>query len=302
MGTQTKTSLAKRRIALRRIVLGSLVVLCLGLFTVYFREPERGSLHGVQAGVGGLVAPLESITDRAVQPFRDGWGWVTDLVGARDRAKRLEKENAELRAALVENASHEEELLRLREVTGFSDEIAQGYRRVPARIHGRSPLNLYGRARLSVGTDDGVVNNSIVVTGAGERGALVGYVIRAQSGSSVVSFITDPRTGVGVRVQGSNNAPAILSATYEGKLELKNVPRDYPLEDGAAVETSGFSPPGLPSIYPSGIPVGQVYQFGRLEADVYQRVQVRPFVDVRELSEVIVLTPQSEEARRRAAG
>lgn len=302
MGTQPTSRLSKRRIALRRVVLGSLVIACLSLFTAYFREPESGSLHTVQAGAGGLVAPLESITDRAVQPFRDGWGWMTDLVDARDRAERLEKEVVELRAALVEDASKEGELERLRRLTGFADELAKGYRRVPARIHGRSPLNLYGRARLSVGTDDGVVNNSIVVTGDGARGALVGYVIRAQSESSVVSFITDPRTGVGVRVQGSNNAPAILSATYDGNLQLENVPADYPLKDGAAVETSGFSSPNLPSIYPSGIPVGQVYQFSHMESEVYQRVQVNPFADVRSLSEVIVLTPQSVEARRRAAG
>jgi rod shape-determining protein MreC len=301
MGTQPTTRLAKRRIALRRVVLGSLVVVSMGLFTAYFREPEDGSLHSVQSGVGGLVAPLESITDRAVQPFRDGWNWMTDLVDARDRAETLEKEVAELRAALVENASKADEADRLRRLTGFTDEV-EGYTRVPARVHGRSPVNLYGRARLSVGTDDGVITNSIVVSSDGERGALVGYVISAQPGSSVVSFITDPRTGVGVRVLGAGNAPAILGATYEGNLELKNVPGDFALKSGAAVETSGFTSPELPSIYPQGIPIGQIYQFGKLESEVYQRVQVRPYVDVRTLSEVIVLAPESSEARRRAAG
>lgn len=301
MGTQPTTRLAKRRIALRRVVLGSLVLVSIGLFSAHFRESQGGSLHRMQAGVGGLVAPLESVTDRAVQPFRDGWSWITDLVDARDRAEELEKEVAKLRAELVKNASEADEVARLRLLTSFPDELA-GYKRVPARIQGRSPVNLYGRARLSVGSDDGVVTNSIVVTGDGERGALVGYVISAQASSAVVSFITDPRTGVGVRVLGSGNAPAILGATYEGNLELKNVPGSYALKNGAAVETSGFSAPELPSIYPQGIPVGQIEQFGRLESEVYQRVQVRPFVDPRSLSEVIVLAPVSDEARRRAAG
>jgi rod shape-determining protein MreC len=302
MGTQPTTRLAKRRIALRRVVLGSLVVVSIGLFSAYFRETESGALHGVQARTGSMVAPLESITDRAVRPFRDGWNWVTSLVNARDRAAELEKEVAQLRAELVQNASEEAELARLRQTVGFPDEIATGYKRVPARIHSRSPMNLYGRARISVGTNDDVVTNSIVVTGNKGRGALVGYVITAQARSSVVSFITDPRTGVGVRVQGSNNAPAILGATYEGNLELENVPGDYPLAENAVVETSGFSTPELPSIYPSGIPVGQVEQFDPIESEVYRRVQVRPFVDVRSLSEVVVLAPVSEEARRRAAG
>lgn len=303
MGTQTNTSLGKRRIAIRRVVLGALVVLGIVLFSGYFREGDGGGpLHSVQAGVGAMVAPIESVTDRAVQPFRDGWNWVSELVDARGRAERLQKQVDELQAALIENASKTEELQRLQKVTGFPDEIATGYKRVPARVLGRSPLNLYSRARLSVGTSDGVTNNSIVVTGNGDRGALVGYVISAQSGSSVVSFITDPRTGVGVRVLGSGNAPAILRATFEGQLELENVPQDFPLAKGAAVETAGFSEPGVRSIYPPGIPIGQVVDFGKLEADVYQRVQVRPLVDVRSLSEVVVLAPESVEAKRRASG
>jgi rod shape-determining protein MreC len=302
MGTQTNTSLAKRRVAVRRGVIGGLVVLSIALFSIYFRESGRGPLHGLQDAVGTLAGPVESVADRAVRPLRDAWGWTSDLVGARNRAERLERENAELRAALVENASRDEELARLRALAGVPDELATGYRRVPADVVGRSPTNWYGRARLSVGSPEGVVVNSPVVTSVGRRGALVGYVISVRGGYSVVSFITDPRTRVGARVLGSGNAPAILRSGIGGQLELTNIPRDATITRGATVETAGFAETGRTSIYPPGIPIGQVREFGHLEADVYQRVQVEPLVDVRRLSEVVVLVPQSAEARRRAAG
>jgi len=302
MATDTTPRIGKRRIALRRIALGGLIALSVVIFSVYFREPESGTLHSLQSGAGGMVAPLESIADRAVEPFRDGWSWITDLVDARDRAERLEKEVARLEAQVVESASREERLRRISESTGFPDALATGYRRVPAEIISRSPLNLYGRARLNVGTSDGVVNNSIVVTGNRGKGALVGYIISATSGSSVVSFITDPRTSVGVRVLGSDNAPAVLRASFQGQLEITNLPQDAPLERSAVVETAGFAEAGRQSIYPSGIPVGQVVDFDQIEAESYQRVQVEPFTDPRSLSEVVVLVPASTQARRRGAG
>ena len=58
----------------------------------------------------------------------------------------------------------------------------------------------------------------------------------------------------------------------------------------------------LPSIYPRGIPIGLVTSVGSQEVDVQQTVQVTPYVDPRKLSYLMVLTPQSPEAKRRAAG
>ena len=57
-----------------------LAVVSVGLFTGYFREGTAGPLHGAQSGVGGVIAPLQSFASKAVQPVRDGWGWLTSLV------------------------------------------------------------------------------------------------------------------------------------------------------------------------------------------------------------------------------
>jgi cell shape-determining protein MreC len=55
-------------------------------------------------------------------------------------------------------------------------------------------------------------------------------------------------------------------------------------------------------VFPRGIAVGQVAGSGSRDVDTFQTIQVTPYVDVRALAAVAVLTPQSAAARRRAAG
>ena len=64
---------------IRRGIIGGLIAVCLISFTVYFRESGGGPLHGAQQMAGTAVMPLQSVASRAAQPFRDGWGWGTEI-------------------------------------------------------------------------------------------------------------------------------------------------------------------------------------------------------------------------------
>ena len=86
MGTQANSGIARRRATFRRVTIAALVLVCLALFTGYFRETDGGPLHGAQSTAAGVVAPVQEVATRAVQPFRDAWGWATSLKDARDRA------------------------------------------------------------------------------------------------------------------------------------------------------------------------------------------------------------------------
>ncbi len=293
----------RRRTLIRRSVVGGLVVLCLIAFTVYFREGGNGPMHGAQRMAGSVSAPLQSIGSRVVQPFVDGWGWVTGLFDARGEAERLREENAALRAQVLSSSDQTAEIARLRGLLRATGDAPAGYRPVVASIVGRSPTNWYSRARIDAGTSDGVVVNSPVVAAAAPGAALVGVITQASRGSSVVTFITDSSTRVGATVDGSGGALGVLRPTVAGQLMLDGVPRDFRVRDGAVVRTAGFvADMRLPSVFPRGIPVGQVAGAGSRDVDTFQTIQVTPYVDVRALSSVAVLTPQSAAARRRAEG
>ncbi len=284
-------------------MIGALVVVCLILFTAYFREDGDGPVTGTQQLAGSVVAPLQSIGSRVVQPFRDGWDWVTGLVDARGQNDRLREENAALRAQVLAATDQAAEVARLRALLRLVDDTPTGYAPVLASIVGRSPTNWYSRARIDAGTSDGVVVNSPVVAAATPGSSLVGVITSASRGSSVVTFITDSSTRVGATVDGSGGALGVLRPTVGGQMMMDGVPREFRVRDGAVVRTAGFvADMRLPSVFPRGIPVGQVAGAGSQPVDTFRTIQVTPFVDVRALSTVAVLAPRSAAAKRRAEG
>lgn len=277
--------------------------MCLVVFTLYFREAGSGPMNGAQGLAGAIVAPVQSVASRAVQPFRDGWDWVTGLFDARGENDRLLKENTALRARVLAVSDQTAEIARLRALLKINDSVPGGYRPVITSIVGRSPISWYSRARIDAGTSDGVVVNSPVVAGAAPGSALVGVITSASTASSVVTFVTDSSTRVGATVEASGGALGVLRPSISGQLLMDGVPREFRVRDGSVVRTAGFvADMRLPSVYPRGIPVGQVTGAGSREVDTFQTIQVSPYVDVRTLSAVAVLTPQSPAAKRRAAG
>ena len=59
------------------------------------------------------------------------------------------------------------------------------------------------------------------------------------------------------------------------------------------VVTAGFSTGDLGSIFPPGIPIGQITKATVEEQQAYQRVHLEPFADLRDMDFVKVLTTHS---------
>jgi rod shape-determining protein MreC len=307
MAVPPNSGIARRRAAVRRGVIAALVILCLVIFTGYFREGSDGALHDVQATSANVISPVQEAATRAVEPFRDAWGWMTSLKDARDRAAALQKQVDELQARAADNAVRDQRLAELESLLGVealldTGKELGGYRREVGLVIQRSVTDWYRSARVDVGSSDGVVRNSPVVAGTGTGAALVGYVTSVSSGSSTVSFVTDGRTEVGATIPEAGNFPGILQSTTPGQLQLTGVPRAAGIQQGQTVVTSGWRVRNLLSVYPPGIPVGAVTSFGSQEVDVQQTVQVTPFVDPRRLTYLVVLVPVSPKAKARAAG
>jgi len=287
------------------VVLG-LLVLCVLIFTSFFREGEGGFLHRFKGTVGTVFSPVQEAAVAAVRPVKDGWDWFAELRSARGERIRLQAANEKLESQLTARSVAEQQNKEFRRILALSDAGPDGYKQVAARVIAR-PADLSQRVQLDKGRSDGVVVNSLVfapeTSSAGVLfGALAGLVTSTTATSSTVTFITDPSMSIGARLLSATEPLGLLRATPSGQLLLDKVPASVQIVNGDTVVTAGAGTFTLPSPYPPGLRIGTVSSFGtaRGEPGEFQTVQVTPFANPLELSTFAVFVPVSPTAKRRA--
>jgi rod shape-determining protein MreC len=279
----------KRSVRRRRATLALLVGLSIALLTAYFGESASGGLHAVQRGFLEALAPLQEGASRALKPARDLVGWGGDVFDAKSDNKKLRREVRELQTRLAASETASRDARELRALVGFnrSAVFPSGYAPVSARVIARSPTVWYATITIDKGSDQGVRVNQPVMSGSG----LVGKVSDVAPDASRVTLLTDHTSGVSAQVV-PNGANGIVKATVgnPSDLILDFVQKNRPVPRGATVITSGWRSSRLESLFPRGIPVGEVTKVDSDERELYQRVHLRPFADLRNLDFVEVLT------------
>jgi rod shape-determining protein MreC len=275
----------------RRLVVGALVLLALALITMSFRSNESGSLSGVQSAGATALRPFAVAVERVAQPFRDAYNWTDSLLGARSEAARLRAEVRRLRQIAIQNQFAKEENRFLRKqlhfVGGRSFPSDYGY--VSAAVMGR-PSGAFAQAIvITAGSDRGIRVNDAVVTPDG----LVGLVTRVTSGSARIQLLTDQEAAASA-VDVRTRATGIVRHARGTRetLVLDRVRKEDRIREGDRIVTAGWRANGLSSVYPKGIPIGDVTSFGNTDTDFFQQVQVEPYVDFGALDAVLVLIPK----------
>jgi rod shape-determining protein MreC len=270
----------------RRAVLVVLLGVSLVLLTVYFSEPVGGGLHAVQRGAGEALSPLEEGAARAFKPFSDLAGWVGDVADAKKENKQLKTEVETLHAQLAQLATDKREADQLRQLTGLSANLPAGTKTVTARVIAHSPTVWYATIQVDKGRADGVRTNQPVMT----AGGLAGRVIATTGGTSRVALITDASSAVSAEIMPKGVA-GIVKPEIGGKdLILDFIPKGSRVRKGEVVVTSGFKDGELESLFPRGIPIGKVGSVNQDQLEVYQRVRVHPYADLRRMDFVQIVT------------
>ena len=282
----------KRSVRRRRAVLALLVGLSIALLTAYFGESASGGLHAIQRGFLEGLAPLQEGASRELKPARDFVGWTGDVFDAKSENKKLKKQVQQLRSELVASQTASRDAAELRALVGFnrSSSFPAGYDTVSARVIARSPTVWYSAITIDKGSDQGVHTNQPVVNGDG----LVGRVSDVSGDAARVTLITDHTSGVSAQVV-PDGANGLVKATVgnPSDLILDFVQKGRDVHKGATVVTSGWRASRIESLFPRGIPIGSVTRVDSQERELYQRVHLRPFADLRRLDIVEVLTTPS---------
>ena len=289
----------KKSVRRRRATLFVLVALSIALLTAYFGESASGGLHATQRGFMEALAPLQEGASRAIKPARDFGGWIGDVIDAKSENKKLKRDVEQLRSQLAATRTAQRDANQLRALVGFnrSTSYPTGYRRVAARVIGRSPTVWYSTITIDKGSSSGVRVNQPVVTGEG----LVGKITTVSSDAAQVTLITDHTSGVSAQVVPDGASGLVKARVGDpSDLLLDFVEKGRPISRGATVVTAGWRSSRLESLFPRGIPIGRVKRADVTERELYQRVHLQPFADLRRIDFVEVLVPQSPQSGVRA--
>src|SRR5918994_2978882 len=279
----------RKQVRRRRAVLLLLVVASLTLLSLYYREGTGGPLHGVQDVVSTIFGPITEGPDRALKPARDLLNWFDETFEARGENDRLKDRVASLRDELARAQSTQleaRELSRLQELTSGGI-VPDGSKPVTSRVVGRSPTVWYSTVTIDKGTSAGIRLNDPVVAADG----LAGRITQTTPNTAQVTLITDSESSVTARVlpRGATGVvePNIGDPT---DLQLDFLERGSDIGEGQMVVTAGFSTGDLGSIFPPGIPIGEITEATLEEQQAYQRVHLDAFADLRDMNFVRVLT------------
>lgn len=270
----------------RRAVLAVLLAVSLVLLTIYFSEPVSGGLHAIQRGASEVLSPLEEGAARVFKPFSDFAGWIGDVVDAKKENKQLKTEVKNLHSQLAELATARREADQLDALLQVSKDLPQNAKTVTARVIAHSPTVWYSTIGIDKGRNNGVRANDPVIA----AGGLAGTVLSTTGRTAQVALITDSSSAVSAEVM-PNGVSGVVKPEIGGRdLILDYIPKNSHLRRGQIVVTSGFKSGDLESLFPRNIPIGKVGSVNQDQLEVYQRVRVHPYANLRNIDFVQVIT------------
>jgi rod shape-determining protein MreC len=282
----------RKQVRRRRAVLLLLVAASLTLLSLYYREGSGGPLHGGQDVVSTIFSPFQDGADRALKPVRDLVNWFDETFEARGETDDLRDQVADLRDQLARSQTTQGEAKELAELdeTLSGGIVPDGTDPVTARVVGRSPTVWYSTITIDKGSGDGVHVDDPVVAALG----LAGKVTQTTPNNAQVTLITDADSAVTARVNPSGATGVVEPDVGNPRdLQLDFLERGAEIAKGQMVVTAGFSTGDLGSIFPPGIPIGEITKATVEEQQAYQRVHLEAFADLRDMSFVRVLRTQS---------
>ncbi len=268
-----------------------LVLLSLGLVTVYLRESSDGALHGAQRIGVSVLTPFEVAGERIARPFQDAWGWASDLFDAKDENAKLRTENAQLRQRAIENQTAQQENERLRNQLNYiaGTEFPNDFRGVTTRVIVQPQTVYRQEVIVAAGSTSGIRVNDPVVTSDG----LVGTVAAVTPHSAKVRLLTDDESAASA-IDIETGATGIVrrGSSPDAPLILDRVSKDRRVDEDDAVVTAGSQVGQFPSLFPEKIPICTVTSVSQRDVDSFKTVQCSPLVDFGALQDVIVLVPK----------
>ena len=266
-----------RRTSRRRSVLILLVLTSITLITIDARSNGGGVTRTVRDAARDTMAPVQSAVDDVLSPVADWFDGVAQSGNLKDENRTLRRELAQARGEAAQSRAVRRENEELRKLAQLP--LTQAIPGVNAQVIAGSPGNFESTVTLDRGGDAGIATGMPVVTGDG----LVGRVVQASRKRATVLLLTDPNSGVAVRLEKSGGTGVASGRAGSNLLGLDFVNPSFKVTKNELVSTADSSR------YPANIPVGRVASVKTSPGAIEQTILVQPLADIARSSVVRVL-------------
>jgi rod shape-determining protein MreC len=266
----------------QRVTLVSLVLASLLLVTLDYKLDGGSVVGNVRSGAASVFGPVQRGVSALVSPIGNTASDVWNSFGAADRAKKLRRENAQLRSELqAAKLDHK----RADELSRMDMLASKGpYKVVRGKVVAIGPqAGLEWTATIDLGRRDGIKANMTVINAAG----LVGRIKTVGEYTATVLLIADPNCTVGTRMARTDQ----LGLVHGNGL----APMRYELLDTQASLKAGdqlVTGPYGETTYAPGIPVGTVTKVTGTRGALVRTAEVTPFAKLTSLDLVAVVVEQ----------
>lgn len=257
------------------------VVLLLAVITLRMSAKNPGELSALDRGILRAVSPAQSALSFVARGIAGVAGRYVELTHVRSENEALARDNARLRAELLEMRRLAAESGRYQRLLGLRDLTPA--ETIAARVISIDASPYFRVARVEIDRGDGVVKRGMpVLTPEG----VVGRVGRVAGKTSDILLLVDPRSAIDVVVPRTGGRGILRGKSGENgyRCSIEYLARGEPAREGDKVVTSG-----LGGAFPRDLAVGHISRVIPGSVGLYQEVEVTPEVDFARLSEVLVV-------------
>jgi len=277
----------------QRVLIITLIIICVLLVTVYSRESKDGLFHRLQRFSMDVISPLQKGMSKILSPVKDGIGFVVDMGRARGERDSLKEQVEELKGQVDELEDLRRQNEMLRKMVQVKESNPQ-FDLLVVDVIGGNPDIWEQTIQIGAGYDDGLQEYMAVLS---EDGSLVGRVIVCTAKASIVQLITDEKSSIGARLQ-QNAEMGIVKGEGGGGVKLELLNQDAEVNEGDVVLTSGMG-----GTCPAGIPIGTITEISERRADLSIGIRIEPRARLTRLEKVmVVLSPPPSAAPIEAKG
>jgi len=259
------------------LLLCSLALLAFGLDNWQRMAQQAGNRMWLDSIIASTASPLQAGLTQVTSLLRREWAMIVNArLLARENAE-LESRVAELRAklrALEEKQGEIEREQSLRAAYAGQDRMGRMAHVVAVGVGGWLSYLVVDRGRA-----EGIRQRDIAAT----RDGVVGQVYAIGEHTANVLPITDPASGVAVRVRGSRET-GILKGAGLWRCHLFYLGPHTQVCPGDELLTAGTG-----GVYPKGLPVGRVISVARDPNTSGKMARVEPAARLPDVEEVLLL-------------